>query len=96
MSVIVTLAEAFANLSDKEVRNHLRLAIVRQMQVEMGIARHKKVDPLELTNEEIRIGEKDGKIPCIKAYRARTSASLIDSKNKVEATFFRKNKSFGY
>lgn len=40
-----------------------------------------------LTEEEIQIGINDGKIVCIRAVRARTGASLVDTKNLCEHIF---------
>ena len=40
-----------------------------------------------LTDEEIQIGQNKGKIACIRAVRARTNASLLDTKNLVESVF---------
>lgn len=43
----------------------------------------------ELTDYEIDLGVKQGKVAAIKEYRSRTSASLLDSKNAVENYFSR-------
>jgi ribosomal protein L7/L12 len=40
-----------------------------------------------LTTDEVRLGLRSGKVECVKAYKNRTGASLIDAKHACEAYF---------
>jgi len=40
-----------------------------------------------LTTDEVRLGLYSGKLECVKAYKNRTGASLMDSKHACEAYF---------
>lgn len=47
-----------------------------------------------LTNKEIETGKNEGKLSCIRLYRARTDLSLLDSNLDVEAYFDAKGLKF--
>jgi hypothetical protein len=47
-----------------------------------------------LTNAEIEMGERKGKIACIKMYKSRTGCGLIYAKNFVEKYFKENNLEF--
>ena len=47
-----------------------------------------------LTKAEIEMGERKGKIACIKMYKARTDCNLLDAKNFVEKYFKENNLEF--
>lgn len=50
-----------------------------------------------LTKSEIEMGEREGKIACIKMYKARTGCSLVEAKSFVEKYFHENNlEFFGY
>jgi len=49
------------------------------------------------TQEEMEIGMREGKIPAIKAHRARTGLGLKDSKEMLEGYFYQRGVAFkGY
>ncbi len=95
MSDMQNIVGAFENSKNDSVKNHLRLALNTMMLEACGIVRYKRVDPNKLTPAEVRIGEFEGKIPCIKAYRGRLNCSLFDAKDAVENEFIRVGKVFG-
>lgn len=43
----------------------------------------------ELTQHEIEIGRKEGKLACIREHKLRTGLSLVESKNRAEDEFKR-------
>jgi len=97
MSDMQNIAAAFENTQDSDVKNHLRLALQTMMRNACGMVRRKKVDPNKLTAAEIRAGENQGKISCIKMYRERLSCGLREAKDQVELQFDRLGKKFyGY
>ncbi len=54
-------------------------------------------DVNRLTNTEVDMGEREGKIACIKMYKNRTGCSLVDAKNFVEKYFHENDlQFFGY
>lgn len=47
-----------------------------------------------LTSEEIRVGETEGKLACVKLVKDRTQMFLMDAKRLVETEFERLGKTF--
>lgn len=47
----------------------------------------KRVNDNTLTNEELRIGQENGKLECVKLFKERTGRTLMDAKRTVEEYF---------
>jgi hypothetical protein len=79
LKVLIDLIDDNRN-SDKLLLEHLQDALLRASQLFCG-----SFVTDRLTNEEIEVGKKQGKIACIKLVRARLYLGLKEAKDLVEA-----------
>lgn len=98
--MLETLYHAYVETSDPIARKHLARALRRLVVTETlrDLPKRygrKRYTATQLTPEEIELGTQKGKIPCIKAHRARTNYGLKESKDTVELYFDRHGLRFG-
>lgn len=74
---------------DMGVRKHLARALRRQVVVETNTILGVTPRTDRLTLSEISIGQREGKIPCIKLVRDRCCLGLREAKDLVESEFSR-------
>jgi ribosomal protein L7/L12 len=96
---IENLNTVFLSTNNQAVRRLLRSAAMKLVNEAMPmISETVRLD--RLTAEEIRVGEKEGKIPCIKMVRSRPVNAVVglkEARDLVENEFSRLGKFFyGY
>ena len=96
--MLEAIYQVYAKTSDKIARRHLASALRRLVYIEtLGDLPKLKINTHDLTPEEVHLGTHEGKIPCIKAHRARTNMGLKESKDICEIYFRWKGLTFkGY
>lgn len=93
LKLIGYLSEIYNNSdASKQARHYARLTAKELFACEFPLAKNPK---LTLTKSEIFEGQTNGKIACIRAFRARTNAGLIDAKHFVEQYFADNGLTFG-
>lgn len=84
IEVLLTLLRLYAHCSVKTVKEQL-LPVMDKMYGAIVAGSELNV----LTPEEVRAGQFEGKIACIKLHRSRTQCGLKESKDAVENYFAR-------